>query len=57
MKKVLGWIGVGLLGAATAIFGQIMTNHSVKDDVAEYIEENKQELFKDSHDDDDVDDI
>lgn len=52
MKKALGWIGVGLLGAATAIFGQIMTNHSVKDDVAEYIEENKQDLFKEDQDDD-----
>lgn len=57
MKKALGWIGVGLLGAVTAIFGQLMTNHSVKDDVADYIEENKHELFKYEEEDDDTEDL
>lgn len=50
MKKILGWIGVGVLGAATAIFGQVMTNISTKKDVSEYIEEHKDELFGDEKD-------
>ena len=50
MKKILGWIGVGAFGAAAAILGQIMTNISTKKDVGEYIEEHKDELFKDQKD-------
>ena len=53
MKKVLGWIGVGVLGAATAIFGQIMTNISTKKDVGEYIEEHKDELFSNDNEKED----
>ena len=49
VNKILGWIGVGLLGAATAVFGQFMTNASTKKDVEAYIEEHKDELFDADH--------
>lgn len=41
-KEVVEWVVLGLGGAAMAILGQIMTNHSVKRDVEETVKKEKE---------------
>lgn len=53
MKKILCWIGVGLLGAAGAIVGQLVTNKAIESDVTDYMKEHG---YSDDLDDEDSED-